>query len=341
MPQSAMLPDTPAKQGQIIEIQCNTDNEYDGCIFTHIKPFDYGQSYGQSGIQDFSCSIGHDGQSSTTCDDDNRISMIKSATMCGIRISNPLPDDTGIWKVVTSELKQGGQLQSNNKDVNVYVFNQTKAFLQTKRNEEPIPSMYEVNYNYDDWRDRWMDGTGSYETHELMCVSKYGRPAPEIVWSINREELDNGNIFKIMDGKGDTYDVNGLVYDWESELRFTVDGEFLDYLYNEHGIDTNPESGEFSFDLECNANQGTNGEYYSERVYTRVTVKRIYDSDRLTNSEIGYVVGGVLGGLAVIIIIAVLLVIFLKSTERGCFANDDYQYRDPQDKNRPPSHAQR
>ena len=114
MPNSATDPKTPAKQGQVIEIQCNTDNEYDGCIFTHIKPFDYGQSYGQNNVQDFSCSIGHDGQQSTVCDDDQRVSMIKSPTMCGIRISNPDEHDTGIWKIVTSELKQGGQLQSNN-----------------------------------------------------------------------------------------------------------------------------------------------------------------------------------------------------------------------------------
>ena len=46
-----------------------------------------------------------------------------------------------------------------------------------------------------------MDGTGSYETHELVCVSG-GRPAPEIVWAINRQELQNNNVFQIRDGKG-------------------------------------------------------------------------------------------------------------------------------------------
>ena len=87
--------------------------------------------------------------------------------------------------------------------MNLYTFNQSNSWLQTKRNEEIIHSnsIYEVNYNYDDWRDEWRDGTGSYETHELVCVSG-GRPAPEIVWAINRQELQNNNIFQIRDGKG-------------------------------------------------------------------------------------------------------------------------------------------
>ena len=47
-----------------------------------------------------------------------------------------------------------------------------------------------------------------------------------------------------------------------------------------------------------------------------------------------------LGVLVLFIIGAVMLLIFARSTERWCFANDDYQYRDPQDKRRPVSHAQ-
>ena len=44
--------------------------------------------------------------------------------------------------------------------------------------------------------------------------------------------------------------------------------------------------------------------------------------------------------LVLFIVGGVLLLIFAKSTERWCFADDGYQYRDPQDKRRPPSHAQ-
>ena len=51
-------------------------------------------------------------------------------------------------------------------------------------------------------------------------------------------------------------------------------------------------------------------------------------------------VGIVLGVLVLMIIVAAVLLIFAKSTERWCFANDDYQYRAPQDKRVPPSHDQ-
>ena len=44
MPSGASDPLTPARQGQVIDIQCQTDTEYDTCIFTHTKPFDVGQS---------------------------------------------------------------------------------------------------------------------------------------------------------------------------------------------------------------------------------------------------------------------------------------------------------
>ena len=44
MPAGASDPLTPARQGQVIDIQCQTDTEYDTCIFTHTKPFDVGQS---------------------------------------------------------------------------------------------------------------------------------------------------------------------------------------------------------------------------------------------------------------------------------------------------------
>ena len=86
-----------------------------------------------------------------------------------------------------------------------------------------------------------------------------------------------------------THDPSGLVFDWVSELSWEVNREFLDYLDQNHNIDVNPSSGEFTFDLECNADQGNNGEYYSEISTTRVRVTRIYDSDELTKNEIGII----------------------------------------------------
>ena len=108
----------------------------------------------------------------------------------------------------------------------------------------------------------------------------------------------------------DTHGSSGIVYDWESEISFTVNREFLDYLESEHGIDTNPQSGSFSFDLECDTiqvstnqrqvfqqtdqsqltiTQGQNGEYWNERITTRVNVNKVYDSGRLTANQIGMI----------------------------------------------------
>ena len=42
----------------------------------------------------------------------------------------------------------------------------------------------------------------------------------------------------------DSHGNSGLVYDWISEIEFTVDANFLMYLHTEHGIDVNPESGD-------------------------------------------------------------------------------------------------
>ena len=106
--------------------------------------------------------------------------------------------------------------------------------------------------------------------------------------------------------------------------------------------------------------QGQNGAYYSERAYTRVTVRRTYDSDKPTANELGMyskysagvgyfdtqplfiaTVGIPLGILFLLLIVGtVVLTVFAKSTGRWCFADDDYQYRDPQSNKRPPTHAQ-
>ena len=215
--------------------------------------------------------------------------------------------------------------------------------LQTKRDEEEIGTQYDVKYNYDEWRNKWVDGESGYERHEIECNAMYGSPTPEITWSINRQKItDNNNVFRVMDGKGMTHDPSGLVYDWVSELSWEVNREFLDYLDQNHNIDVNPSSGEFTFDLECNADQGNNGEYYSEITTTRVRVTRVYDSDELTKNEIGIIVGSTFGGLAVLLILlTVALLIFAKSTGRWCFTDDnDYRYQDPQDKRRVPTHAQ-
>ena len=100
MPSDAINPETPAKQGSVVEIQCQTDTEYDSCIFTHTNPFYVGQNIQQDTIVSMriyllsniyqscvqgpdgkpvmiKCTISHDSAgTSTQCEDDNQVTRI-------------------------------------------------------------------------------------------------------------------------------------------------------------------------------------------------------------------------------------------------------------------------
>ena len=182
-----------------------------------------------------------------------------------------------------------------------------------------------------------------------------------------------------------THDSMGLVYDWVSELKFTVDKNLLDYLRDTHHIDVNPQNGEFTFDLECNAEQvivwcismyidvrrtlviivltsrartgrttasGPTPGSPSGGPTTRTspppmswacTVSSQQGLDNYCDAQPVFIatVGIPLGILFLLLIVGtVVLTVFAKSTGRWCFADDDYQYRDPQSNKRPPTHAQ-
>ena len=85
--------ETPAKPDDVIEINCTSDTDYDACFFRHIKPFHVGQENGQG----FGCRVS--GDETKQCGEDPRISITGSKNSCSLKISNPDPDDTGIWKV--------------------------------------------------------------------------------------------------------------------------------------------------------------------------------------------------------------------------------------------------
>ena len=56
-----------------------------------------------------------DAGASTMCQEDSRVSVISSNNMCGVRISNPQPFDTGIWKIYVNELQYNGRYENDNK----------------------------------------------------------------------------------------------------------------------------------------------------------------------------------------------------------------------------------
>jgi len=190
-----------------------------------------------------------------------------------------------------------------------------------------------VQYNWDEDDEDWVEGwTSSYERVELTCNTT-GRPEPTIKWVINRNDRDDlstkSDIFRISAGSGSSYDRNGYIKDFQSDIDFEVNGDLMRYLSETHGVNVNPSNAEFDFDLECLVTHGANGEYGEERTRTTVTVKRIEFTDTLSADTIGMIVGIVLGVLLLIVVCLVL--VFLKATERLCFADSEqsYGYRDP------------
>jgi len=342
-PPNIQYRDTPARTNEMVEISCSVDSVFDFCQFSHINPLDVGQTSYQSNDAGIHCNIAGGDQSSKTCAQDSRITlMAQSGTNCGVRINSPSPEDTGMWKVTVGEIGSSN-VQSNYKNVEIFTYNQSEVYLQEKRTEEDVSGTFEAWYNWDSNREDWRSGESGYQTIEWSCLAKYGSPAPTFVWTINgddRNELHNENLFNIRDNSDITYDQGGYIKDMVSEMRFDVNDEFMDYLYNTHGIDPNPENGEINFDLECNVEQGASGEYNSESIRTRFNVKRVYFRDSMRAGTIGMIVGLVLAGL--ILIIVVMLLVFAKATERWCFADGEYGYQDPRDqKRRPPSQSQR
>ena len=111
---------------------------------------------------------------------------------------------------------------------------------------------------WDQDEEEYREGTGSMERLELRCLAQFGRPSPTITWYINRDQnndLSGERLFTIREQNGNSHDPNAYIRDWQSDIDFEVGTEFLNYLANSHGINVNPENGQFSFDLTCHASQ--------------------------------------------------------------------------------------
>jgi len=347
-PSGADDPLTPANENEAITITCNTDTVFDVCIVQHIIPMNVGQSQGGTYQDDeVTKCVGDLEKNGLTCTDDPRLTYVMSSNQCGVRISRTEPDDTGKWIFTVSEYSGNtGSGQDNSKTITVYTYNRTLIDFTDDRDAE-ITRDIDVWFNYDDNEEEWRSGTGGWESVEINCNARGGRPEPAITWMVNDddrnafgEEVNNDdadNIFNTRDTSGATYDDEGYIQDKVSQLTFDIDRDLMAYLENNHGIDVNPSSGEFSFDLSCDADQG---DYGNDRITTTINVKRVYFEDKLKASTIGWIVGGVLVGVLLILILAVT--VWAKAAGRLCFEDSEYSYGNPNDpKRRPRTQPQR
>ncbi|XP_023330333.1 uncharacterized protein LOC111702790 isoform X2 [Eurytemora carolleeae] len=341
---------TPAKENAIISVTCTTDTAPDSCVFQHAAPMDVGlvTSAGGSAANDqyntkCTATLQTNGQ---TCPDDSRITYVMTSTSCGFRISKAEPDDTGRWILTVSEAMASGSMVDNTKTVTIYTFNRTLTDITDDR-DSLITRNVDAWFNYDDNEEEWRAGSiGGWEQVELNCNARGGRPEPKIRWYINNDDRnafggesgssDADKVFSVRESYGTTYDDEGYIRDKISQLIFDVDRDLLNYLWEKNQINSNPTTGQFTFDLVCEVNQG---DYGMEKISTTITIKRIYFEDRLKTSTIGWIVGGVLVGILLILIILVAL--WAKASGRWCFEDDEYSYGNPNDpKRRPRTQAQ-
>ena len=199
-------------------------------------------------------------------------------------------------------------------------------------------SSVDTKYNWNDKQNDWEKDESNYESVELICYAAGGRPLPIFVWSINNDDLEDDDVFDIS-GTGEDHDhsvarsygYNNIIQDMESTLKFTVNPELLERLRNKHNVDTNPENGDFSFDIDCQVEQDG---IQTSTESMRVDVQKSYDDGHLKGSTIGIIVGCIVA--VILLVAAIALLVFAKASNRWCFADDDYQYRDPKSRdNRP------
>ena len=193
-------------------------------------------------------------------------------------------------------------------------------------------SSLDTSYNYNDKQEDWEDGKSGWETVELVCYAAGGRPVPRFTWQINNDDLPDDDIFDnpaaSNSDQGNVYRGYGydnVIQDMEATLKFQVDDNLLSRLGSNYRIDTNPESGDFNFDVSCIVEQN-NIQTSQEKV--RIDVQKSYDDGHLKGSMIGIIVGVVVA--VIVLVAAIALLIFAKTSGIWCFADDDYQHKDIQ-----------
>jgi tetrahydromethanopterin S-methyltransferase subunit F len=126
-------------------------------------------------------------------------------------------------------------------------------------------------------------------------------------------------------------DPNGYIKNWESEIDFRIDDKFMIKL-EDFGVDANPTDGTVRFQLNCEVNQGSNSLIQRESVDIRI--ERKYDNGAIAADTIGIIVGVIIA-VAILIVIVVLLLV-AKSRKIWCFAENEFAYQEPGDKQKQP-----
>lgn len=163
----------------------------------------------------------------------DRLSYLVTDTTCGLRISKPNANDTGIWKCEVNSNNRDSTSSRFWSDVNLYVANKSEVVIT-----DP-PAGVGLDQSL------WADISDGQTRIQAACQSLYGVPLPEITWYIdetsNRINSRDASISTTVSSKGDSV---------TSSISMDVDERML----GSYGV--RAENGYFSFALGCYPNQG-------------------------------------------------------------------------------------
>jgi len=173
----------------------------------------------------------------------DRLSYRVTDNTCGLLISKPNANDTGLWKCeVNSNNRDTGSTKFWS-DVHLYVANRSEVLIT-----EP-PAGVGLDQTL------WADISDGQDRIEAACQSVYGVPLPEIVWyideSTNRINVRDASISSNVNSQGDSV---------TSSISLDIDERML----GSYGV--RPENGYFSFALGCYPNQG---KYFNQNGYVK------------------------------------------------------------------------
>jgi len=309
--------------------QGNSFNDHiEYCGWEHFEPLN--EQQGKNYVADIECGYAASSQGSSNCNSDSRITGQVSQTTCSIQVSNSKPEDTGTWTASVSTRSSNSKQEIQ---IYLYTYNQSQVEILDENDNRDGVSSVSTTYNWNDKQEDWeKDGPNNFERVELTCYAAGGRPQPTFTWQINGYDLPDDDIFDNpaagQSPNGDlsrSYGQNGEIQDRETTLSFEVSTDLINVLSDRYNVDTNPENGDFDFDIDCIVEQNS---IETAKETVRIDVQKSYDDGHLKGTTIGMIVGIIIA--VIILVAAIALLIFAKSSAIWCFADDERTYKDPQ-----------
>jgi len=348
--------DNVVSDGGSFSLQCSFSGaEIDFCLWTHYSPEIVQPSQTDTLEVDCHFAAGQSsgsGQSQGGCP--SRIQGQTTTSGCSITVSQATKLDTGSWKMTAVAISPtNNQVSPSTNDFIVNTYNETKLEVfgtgpDQTNNQRNQQSSWQMTYQWSDRNEDWEDDTNrQFDQLDLYCNAAGARPNPTFRWYVGQgrgaEIMGDKEFLKVTDPTNHLgtsvrqYGYNGMIQDYESQLTMKLDTDMLEFLNTQANIDTNPEGGNFQFDLTCEVdtsatNRGGGGGAQTQEVLT-IMVTKSYDNGMLPASTIGIIVGCLVAGILVIVAIGLLLV--ARSRNMWCF--DDYN--DPNDPRSRPQQA--